>query len=207
MQSLGKPDHKGLLYAALSYISARDCASVTRISDDFMFFAGLTSLQKIGIALFLSCLGMGVAAIVEAKRLSIVKANQETPTSVFLLIPQFFLVGTGVGFMYTGQLDLFITQSPKGMKTMSTGLFLTTMALGFFFSSLLISIVKKVTTTNNNSGWVGESINKGRLDCFYGLLAILIFVDFGFYLLCASSYTSKIILENNSGSSSMKEIC
>ncbi|KAG5591010.1 hypothetical protein H5410_041524 [Solanum commersonii] len=106
---------------------------------------------------------------------------------------QFFLVGAGVGFLYTGQLDLFITQSPKGMKTMSTGLFLTTMALGFFFSSLLISIVKKVTTTNINNGWIGKSINKGRLDCFYGLLAILIFIDFGFYVLSASWYTSKII--------------
>ncbi|KAK4729903.1 hypothetical protein R3W88_022891 [Solanum pinnatisectum] len=159
--------------------------------------SGFTSLQKIGIGLFLSCLGMGVASIIEVKRLSIAKANEETsntlPISVFLLIPQFFLVGAGVGFMYTGQLDLFITQSPKGMKTMSTGLFLTTMALGFFFSSLLISIVKKVTTTNINNGWVGESINKGRLDCFYGLLAILIFIDFGFYVLCASWYTSKII--------------
>lgn len=162
-----------------------------------LFFAGLTSLQKIGIGLFLSCLGMGVASIIEVKRLSIAKENEETPNtlpiSVFLLIPQFFLVGAGVGFMYTGQLDLFITQSPKGMKTMSTGLFLTTMALGFFFSSLLISIVKKVTTANINNGWVGESINKGRLDCFYGLLAILIFIDFGFYVLCASWYTSNII--------------
>ncbi|XP_049376220.1 protein NRT1/ PTR FAMILY 6.2-like [Solanum stenotomum] len=159
--------------------------------------SGFTSLQKIGIGLFLSCLGMGVASIIEVKRLSIAKAIEETshnlPISVFLLIPQFFLVGAGVGFMYTGQLDLFITQSPKGMKTMSTGLFLTTMALGFFFSSLLISIVKKVTTTNINNGWIGESINKGRLDCFYGLLAILIFIDFGFYVLCASWYTSKII--------------
>ncbi|WMV42075.1 hypothetical protein MTR67_035460 [Solanum verrucosum] len=159
--------------------------------------SGFTSLQKIGIGLFLSCLGMGVASIIEVKRLSIAKANEETsnnlPISVFLLIPQFFLVGAGVGFMYTGQLDLFITQSPKGMKTMSTGLFLTTMALGFFFSSLLISIVKKVTTTNINNGWIGESINKGRLDCFYGLLAILIFINFGFYVLCASWYTSKII--------------
>ncbi|KAK6782241.1 hypothetical protein RDI58_020037 [Solanum bulbocastanum] len=159
--------------------------------------SGFTSLQKIGIGLFLSSLGMGVASIIEVKRLSIAKANEETsnilPISVFLLIPQFFLVGAGVGFMYTGQLDLFITQSPKGMKTMSTGLFLTTMALGFFFSSLLVSIVKKATTTNINNGWVGESINKGRLDCFYGLLAILIFIDFGFYVLCASCYTSKII--------------
>ncbi|KAK4349113.1 hypothetical protein RND71_031868 [Anisodus tanguticus] len=161
---------------------------------------GFTSLQKIGVGLFLSSLGMGVAAIIEVKRLLVARVNQETsnnlPISVFLLIPQFFLVGVGVGFMYTGQLDLFITQSPKGMKTMSTDLFLTTMALGFFFSSLLISIVKKVTTTNN-IGWVGESINKGRLDCFYGLEAILIFLDFGFYVLCASWYTSKTILEHN----------
>ena len=94
------------------------------------------------------------------------------PITVFLLIPQFFLVGSGEAFIYTGQLDFFITQSPKGMKTMSTGLFLTTLALGFFFSSFLVSIVKAVTGSSDKQGWVGENINKGRLDCFYGLLAL-----------------------------------
>ncbi|KAK6162038.1 hypothetical protein DH2020_001879 [Rehmannia glutinosa] len=96
---------------------------------------GFTNLQRIGIGLFLSTLGMAAAALAEKKRLSKAKEVGQNavvlPLSVFLLIPQFFFVGAGEAFIYTGQLDFFITQSPKGMKTMSTGLFLTTLSLGF----------------------------------------------------------------------------
>ncbi|CAA3033451.1 NRT1 PTR FAMILY [Olea europaea subsp. europaea] len=109
---------------------------------------GFSNLQRIAIGLVLSTIGMVVAALVETKRLSVAKSigrsTQTLPMSVFFLIPQFFLVGSGEAFIYTGQLDFFITQSPKGMKTMSTGLFLTTLSLGFFISSFLVSVIKKV---------------------------------------------------------------
>lgn len=135
---------------------------------------------------------MGVAAAAEMKRLSVAKsfsrASTALPISVFLLIPQFFLVGAGEAFIYTGQLDFFITQSPKGMKTMSTGLFLTTLSLGFFVSSFLVSVVKKVTTSNGGQGWLADNINYGRLDCFYGLLAVLGIVNLVIYLICAAWY-------------------
>lgn len=161
---------------------------------------GFTNLQRIGLGLFLSALGMAVAALAEKKRLSMVtklgRNTQTLPLSVFILIPQFILVGTGEAFIYTGQLDFFITQSPKGMKTMSTGIFLTTLAFGFFLSSLLVSIVKKVTTYGGRNGWVGDRINNGRLDCFYGLLAILSFIDFGIYLFCAAWYRSHTAEKN-----------
>ncbi|KAL4341553.1 hypothetical protein GQ457_08G004130 [Hibiscus cannabinus] len=157
---------------------------------------GFTNLQMIAIGLFLSAMGMAAAAIVEVKRLSVAKAHSETtqlPITVFYLIPQFFLVGAGEGFIYTGQLDFFITQSPKGMKTMSTGLFLTTLSLGFFFSSLLVSIVKAATGSGGRQGWLGENINKGRLDCFYGLLAALSFINFGLFLLSAAWFRRKTV--------------
>ncbi|KAF8400657.1 hypothetical protein HHK36_013956 [Tetracentron sinense] len=166
---------------------------------------GFTSLQRIAIGLVLSAMGMAAAALAEAKRLSVAKAfgdnNSTLPISVFLLIPQFFLVGAGEAFIYTGQLDFFITQSPKGMKTMSTGLFLTTLSLGFFVSSFLVMVVKRVTGTNDGQGWLADNINNGRLDCFYGLLAILSFINFGFYLLCAIWYkpqTPKRVLQMQS---------
>ncbi|GFP87823.1 protein nrt1/ ptr family 6.2 [Phtheirospermum japonicum] len=157
---------------------------------------GFTNLQRIGIGLVLSTLGMTAAALAEKKRLGTAKeVGQNTsmlPLSVFLLIPQFFLVGSGEAFIYTGQLDFFITQSPKGMKTMSTGLFLATLSLGFFLSSLLVSIVKKVTTGGGGGkGWVGDRINDGRLDCFYGLLAVLSFINFWMFLWSAAWYRSQ----------------
>ncbi|KAL8483770.1 hypothetical protein ACS0TY_026453 [Phlomoides rotata] len=123
-----------------------------------------------GIGLVLSTMGMAAAGVVEMKRLSVAKSVKQLsssnylPISVFLLIPQFFPVGSGVAFMYTGQLNFFITKSPKGMKTMSTGLFLTTLSLGIFVSSFLVSVVNKVTTSDRGQGW---------LDYFYWLLSVL----------------------------------
>ncbi|XP_073132134.1 protein NRT1/ PTR FAMILY 6.2 [Henckelia pumila] len=154
---------------------------------------GFSSLQKIAIGLVLSTIGMMAASLTEMKRLSVVKAHwdrtsPDLPISVFLLIPQFFLVGSGEAFIYTGQLDFFITQSPKGMKTMSTGLFLTTLSLGFFVSSFLVTVVTKVTGANGGQGWLADDINKGRLDCFYGLLAVLGLINLGIYLICAMWY-------------------
>lgn len=157
---------------------------------------GFSSLHRIGIGLLLSILGMAAASLGEVKRLSVAKATYKTnsptlPLSVYILIPQFLLVGSGEAFIYSGQLDFFITQAPKGMKTLSTGLFLTTLSLGFFLSSLLVSIVGKITTMGGGSGWVGKSINTGRLDCFYGLLAILSLIDFGIYVMCAVWYKGR----------------
>nr|GEV35402.1 protein NRT1/ PTR FAMILY 6.2-like [Tanacetum cinerariifolium] len=153
---------------------------------------GFTDLQRMALGLILSTFGMAVAAFVEMKRLSVSKSVGEPtstnplPISVFMLIPQFFLVGSGEAFIYTGQLDFFITRSPKSMKTMSTGLFLTTLSLGFFMSSFLVSVVKKVTGSNGGQGWLADDIDRGRLDCFYGLLAILGVINFVVYLVVAA---------------------
>ncbi|PPR93676.1 hypothetical protein GOBAR_AA26994 [Gossypium barbadense] len=75
------------------------------------------------------------AALAERKRLSVAKTSSRTtalilPVTGFLLLPQFILVGIGDAFIYAGQLDFFITESPRGMKAIGTGLFLATISLG-----------------------------------------------------------------------------
>ncbi|ONK81034.1 uncharacterized protein A4U43_C01F24530 [Asparagus officinalis] len=151
---------------------------------------GFSDLQKIGIGLTLSLIGMVAAAIAEARRLAVAKhhgATDTLPITVFTLIPQFFLVGAGEAFIYTGQLDFFLTRSPKGMKTMSTGLFLTTLSLGFFFSSALVTIVKGATAGGGDGqGWLADDINLGRLDLFYWLLVVLCAVNLVAYLITAA---------------------
>nr|KJB46721.1 hypothetical protein B456_008G2375002 [Gossypium raimondii] len=88
---------------------------------------GLTPLQRIGVGLVLSIITMIAAALTEIKRLRSASSHGLTndpsaqiPMSVFWLIPQFLLVGAGEAFTYIGQLDFFLRECPKGMKTMST---------------------------------------------------------------------------------------
>ncbi|CAA2986164.1 NRT1 PTR FAMILY -like [Olea europaea subsp. europaea] len=157
---------------------------------------GLTPLQRIGVGLVLSILAMVAAALTEIKRLEIARrhglrndAMATVPLSVFWLVPQFFLVGAGEAFTYIGQLDFFLRECPEGMKTMSTGLFLSTLSLGFFFSSILVTIVHKVT--GDKKPWLADNINQGKLYDFYWLLAILSVLNLVIYTVSARGYVYK----------------
>ncbi|KAK7276528.1 hypothetical protein RIF29_17669 [Crotalaria pallida] len=148
---------------------------------------GLTSLQRVGIGLVFSIVAMGVSAIVEKERRENA-VNNHTAISAFWLVPQFFLVGAGEAFAYVGQLEFFIREAPERMKSMSTGLFLTTLSMGFFVSSLLVSIVDKVSKKR----WLRSNLNKGRLDYFYWLLAVLGVLNFILFLVLAKRHQYKV---------------
>jgi dipeptide/tripeptide permease len=150
---------------------------------------GLTPLQRVFAGLFFSVLGMAVAALIERHRQT--TSEHGLVLSVFLLMPQFVLVGAGEAFTYMGQLDFFLRECPKGMKTMSTGLFLSTCALGFFFSTLLVTIVDKVTGHNGHDGWLADNLNDGRLDYFYWLLGMISAINLGIFTIAARGYLYK----------------
>ncbi|KAG8382409.1 hypothetical protein BUALT_Bualt05G0074300 [Buddleja alternifolia] len=157
---------------------------------------GLTPLQRIGVGLVLSIVAMVAAALTEIRRLHVAHSHGLThypaatvPLSVFWLIPQFILVGSGEAFTYIGQLDFFLRECPKGMKTMSTGLFLSTLALGFYFSSILVTIVHKVTGEKNS--WLADNLNEGKLYDFYWLLTILSIFNFIIFWVTSRWYVYK----------------
>lgn len=157
---------------------------------------GMTPLQRIGVGLVLSILAMVMAALTELRRLRVARShgltndpNAVLPLTVFALVPQFLVVGAGEAFTYIGQLDFFLRECPKGMKTMSTGLFLSTLSLGFFVSSLLVSLVHKIT--GDRKPWLADNLNQGRLYNFYWLLAVLSVFNLGFYLIGARWYVYK----------------
>ncbi|KAJ1386912.1 Proton-dependent oligopeptide transporter family [Sesbania bispinosa] len=148
---------------------------------------GLTSLQRVGIGLIFSIVAMVVSAIVEKERRDNA-VKKQTAISAFWLVPQFFLVGAGEAFAYVGQLEFFIREAPERMKSMSTGLFLTTLSMGYFVSSLLVSIVDKVS----NKRWLKSNMNKGRLDYFYWLLAVLGALNFILFLVLSMRHQYKV---------------
>ncbi|KAL3619395.1 hypothetical protein CASFOL_036965 [Castilleja foliolosa] len=157
---------------------------------------GLSPLQRIGVGLALSIVAMVAAALTEVKRLRVAESHGLThdpkvtvPLSVFWLVPQFLLVGSGEAFTYIGQLDFFLKECPKGMKTMSTGLFLSTLSLGFFFSSVLVTIVHKVT--GQTRPWLADNLNEGRLYYFYWLLTILSVLNLAIFVYIARQYVYK----------------
>ncbi|MCO5552209.1 hypothetical protein L7F22_005721 [Adiantum nelumboides] len=154
---------------------------------------GITSLQRIAIGLLISTLSMVVAALVERRRLRVAHGfkllsrgvTERLPMSIFYLTPQFLLVGIGEAFAYVGQIDFFYSESPLGMRSLSTGLCLSTLSFGLFLSSALVSCVNRLTKHGPNNGWLTNNLDDGRLDYFYWFLALLSFLSFLAYLLCA----------------------
>ncbi|XP_020164487.1 protein NRT1/ PTR FAMILY 6.4-like [Aegilops tauschii subsp. strangulata] len=148
---------------------------------------GLTSLQRVAAGLVLATLGMAVSALVEKKRRDASDGSGGDAVSALWLVPQFFLVGAGEAFAYVGQLEFFIREAPERMKSMSTGLFLATLAMGFFLSSLLVLGVDAVT----RGAWIRGHLDDGRLDLFYWMLAVLGLANFAVFLVFASRHQYK----------------
>lgn len=158
---------------------------------------GITSLQRVGIGLLFSVAAMVAAAVIEKQRREHA-VQQNTKISAFWLVPQYFLVGAGEAFAYVGQLEFFIREAPERMKSMSTGLFLSTISMGFFVSSLLVTLVDKTTKKR----WLRSNLNKGKLDDFYWLLAVLGTVNFLVFLVFARGHhykTQHVTSPNDTG--------
>lgn len=158
---------------------------------------GFTQLTRMGIGLVISVFSMLAAGILEFVRLRIVARDKlydskdYVSMTILWQIPQYFIVGAAEVFTFVGQLEFFYDQAPDAMRSMCSALSLTTNALGNYLSSLLVTLVIAITTMNGRLGWIPDNLNRGHLDYFYWLLAILSLVNFGVYLLIAKWYTYK----------------
>ncbi|KAJ1691388.1 hypothetical protein LUZ63_015543 [Rhynchospora breviuscula] len=158
---------------------------------------GFTQLTRMGIGLVISIFAMVAAGVLEVVRLHIIHrdnlydSKDYIPMSIFWQVPQYFLVGAAEVFTFIGQLEFFYDQAPDAMRSMCSALSLTTVALGNYLSTLLVTIVTDITTKNGKLGWIPDNLNRGHLDYFFWLLAILSFINFLVYLLIAKWYTYK----------------
>ncbi|XP_076941038.1 protein NRT1/ PTR FAMILY 7.3-like isoform X2 [Bidens hawaiensis] len=149
---------------------------------------GLTELQRMGVGLEIAILAMVVAGIVEHFRLKYKETEGSSTLSIFWQVPQYVLIGASEVFMYVGQLEFFNGQAPDGLKSFGSALCMTSISLGNYVSSLLVTIVMKISSSDRMPGWIPGNLNKGHLDNFYFLLAILTSADFVVYLLVANWY-------------------
>ncbi|XP_050875005.1 protein NRT1/ PTR FAMILY 8.1 [Lathyrus oleraceus] len=149
---------------------------------------GITSLQRMGVGLFIGTIAMGSAAFVEKKR------REEYPhlhsMSVFWLLPQFFLIGSAEVFTYVGQLEFFYDEVTDGTKSISSAMFLCESGIGNWLSTALVKIVI-LTTGGQEQGWLRNDLNKSKLDWFYWIVAVINAINFLVYLMVATIYKGK----------------
>ncbi|KAL3514700.1 hypothetical protein ACH5RR_027417 [Cinchona calisaya] len=148
---------------------------------------GITSLQRIGVGLFMSIFALLSAALVEKKRRT---DNNPSNLSVFWLFPQFFLIGSAEVFAYVGQLEFFYDEATDGTRSISSAMFLSEIGIGSWLSTAIVKIIG-ATTGGVEKGWLRNSLNKSRLDYFYWILTGINGLNFLVYLAVAWNYRGR----------------
>lgn len=148
---------------------------------------GLTSLQRMGLGLFISIFALAAAAVVERMRRT---HSNPSSLSVFWLVPQYFILGGAESFTYVGQLEFFYDEATDGMKSVCGALFLSEIGIGSWVNSALVKIVERTTGTGEN-GWLRDDLNESKLDYYYMILASVSAVNLFLYVWVARRYKGR----------------
>lgn len=158
---------------------------------------GITLLQRMGIGMIIHIIIMVVASLTEMHRLSVAKdhgvveSGKQVPLSIFILLPQFILMGTADAFLEVAKIEFFYDQAPENMKSLGTSFSMTSLGIGSFLSSFLLSTVSNVTKRDGHKGWIQNNLNDSHLDYYYAFFAILNFLNFIFFLCVVKFYVYK----------------
>ncbi|GLT99313.1 hypothetical protein SLE2022_167570 [Rubroshorea leprosula] len=158
---------------------------------------GITLLQRMGIGMVFHIIIMLVASFTERYRLKVarehglVENGDQIPLSIFILLPQFVLMGMADAFLEVAKIEFFYDQAPEGMKSLGTSYSTTSLGIGNFISSFLLSTVSDITSRHGHQGWILNNLNASHLDYYYAFLAILNFLNFFFFLVVIKFYVYK----------------
>lgn len=158
---------------------------------------GITLLQRMGIGLVFHIFIMMIASLVERRRLAVAKDHGvvenggQVPLSIFILLPQFVLMGTADAFLEVAKIEFFYDQAPESMKSLGTSYSTTSLGIGNFLSSFLLSTVSHITEKHGHHGWILNNLNASHLDYYYAFFAILNLLNFIFFLVVVKFYVYK----------------
>jgi len=143
---------------------------------------GISLLQRMGVGLVIHIAIMGIASVTERHRLAVAREHgirdsrgpgATIPLTIFVLLPQFVLMGVADAFLEVAKIEFFYDQAPEGMKSLGTSYAMTSLGVGNFLSSALLSTVSRVTQRHGRAGWVLNNLNASRLDKYYAFFAVL----------------------------------
>ncbi|CAA0818686.1 Protein NRT1/ PTR FAMILY 5.2 [Striga hermonthica] len=158
---------------------------------------GITLLQRMGIGMSFHIIIMAVASLTERVRLGAARSNGlvesggQVPLSIFILLPQFVLMGAADSFLEVAKIEFFYDQAPESMKSLGTAYSMVTLGAGNFISSFLLSTVSRITRGDGHEGWIRNNLNASHLDYYYAFFAVLNVLNFMLFLVVVRFYVYK----------------
>lgn len=152
------------------------------------------SAPSIGIALatifaVLCCI---TASRIETRRIHVIRSHglldkpeDKIPLSVFVLLPQYFLLAGLDSFYENSVTPFLIDQSPPSMKKYLVYLGPGLSGLGIVGSVLSVYVVGKVSENGGKRNWFQYTLNQSRLDRYYWVLAALSAANFIWFVFWA----------------------
>ncbi|CAH2064145.1 unnamed protein product [Thlaspi arvense] len=168
--------------------------------------SGITSLQRIGVGLFVATFNMMICGLVEARRLKVARDHglidspkEVVPMSSLWLLPQYILVGIGDVFTIVGMQELFYDQMPENMRSIGAAIFISVVGVGSFVSTGIISAVQTISKSHGEE-WLVNNLNRAHLDYYYWVIASLNAVSLCFYLFVANHFVYKKLQDKDDDS-------
>ncbi|KAG1347527.1 protein NRT1/ PTR FAMILY 2.9 [Cocos nucifera] len=162
---------------------------------------GLTLLQRMGIGIILSIIAMVISGLVEERRRSYalhrpnlgitLTGGAISSMSSFWLVPQLVLLGVAEAFNLISQIEFYYKEFPENMRSVAGGLLLSGIACANYLSGFMVTLLHRTTGHNGKENWLAGDLNKGRLDYFYYLIAIIGVLNFMVFIVCAKWYRYK----------------
>ncbi|XP_051152805.1 protein NRT1/ PTR FAMILY 5.2-like [Andrographis paniculata] len=180
-----------------------DCAFVKIVKKWTRNPRGISLLQRMGIGMIFHIIIMVVASLTERHRIHVARDNGlvenggQVPLSIFILLPQFILMGVADAFMGVAMIEFFYDQAPESMKSLGTSYSMTTLGVGNFISSALLSIVSDITSRDGHEGWIRNNLNASHLDYYYAFFVILNCVNFVMFLVVVRFYVYRAEVSNS----------
>ncbi|CAI9118092.1 OLC1v1019610C1 [Oldenlandia corymbosa var. corymbosa] len=158
---------------------------------------GISLLQRLGLGFLLHIIIMIIASLTERYRLNVAKkhglveSGGQLPLSIFILLPQFILMGVADSCTETARLEFFYDQAPDTMKSLGTSYSMTSVGIGNILSSFILSAVSHISKAHGHKGWIQNNLNKSRLDLYFAFLAVLSCLNFIAFLVVTKYFNYK----------------
>jgi peptide/histidine transporter 3/4 len=165
----------------------------------------LTPLQRIGIGHVINILAMVGSALIETRRLHVVRTHQlmgqpggmVVPMSALWLVLPLAVMGIGEGFHFPGTVALYYQEFPKSLKSTSTAMVSLLIGIGLYLSTAITDLIDRTT------GWLPDNINDGRVDNVFWVMVVIGALNFGYFLGCAKMFKYQHVEDHDDGPSGL----